>query len=489
MTNTSETWQAAYRLLEHTAGTEKLLSAWVQPLELESITESPEGKDTLVFHFLAQNEFAVFWIHDHFEDKIKAALEQVTGKKCELHFAPQKKRPDSQDGRSFSLDEPLTLSRSGQVPPNSGSKPSSDTDFKEKPPEYFSVFIPPASEKPQGQLVGIDERFFFENFIVGASNQFSHASALAVADNPGGQYNPLFIYSSPGLGKTHLLHAIGNHIFSKNPKMRVAYLSAENFINELIDSLQHQKMAKFRAKYRESFDVLLIDDIQFIAGKKSTEEEFFHTFNALHMSKRQIVVTSDRPPKEIEKLEERIRTRFEWGLVADISPPEIETRIAILKNKAERDDIYLPDEAATFLAAHIKDNVRELEGFLVRLQARASLTGTEISLEMARQELRSYSQEADNELTVESIQNVVAKHFGIKPIDLKSSVRQKNVALPRQIAMFLARKYMRMPYKDIGVYFGGKDHSTIMHACKKLETSSFSDPSLKGLIEQIQNQL
>ena len=205
----------------------------------------------------------------------------------------------------------------------------------------------------------IDSRFTFDNFVVGASNQFAHASAISVSERPATQYNPLFIYSSPGLGKTHLLHAIGNYLLKKNPGFRVAYLSAESFVNELIESLQHQRMPKFRSKYRTSYDVLLIDDIQFIAGKKQTEEEFFHTFNALYGSKRQIILASDRPPKDIEKLEERIRTRFEWGLVADIAPPEIETRIAILKAKAESDDIYLPDEVATFLATHIKNNVRE----------------------------------------------------------------------------------------------------------------------------------
>jgi chromosomal replication initiator protein len=248
-------------------------------------------------------------------------------------------------------------------------------------------------------------------------------------------------------------------------------------------------MSQFRAKYRDSYDLILIDDIQFIAGKTSSEEEFFHTFNALHSSKRQIVVTCDRPPKEIEKLEERIRTRFEWGLVVDIAPPEIETRIAILRAKAERDDIYLPDDVATFLASYIKTNVRELEGVLIRLQAQASLTGAEISLEMAKQELKTVVPEEGSHYTIESIQAAVAKYFHVKIHDLKSTTRSRNVALPRQIAMYLIRKYTGLGFKEIGHYFGGKDHSTVMHACKKVETEMDTDVNLRESVESIQNQL
>jgi chromosomal replication initiator protein len=310
-----------------------------------------------------------------------------------------------------------------------------------------------------------------------------------VAEQPARQYNPLFLYSPPGLGKTHLLHAIGNHLITMNPNARVAYLSAEKFVNELIDSLQHRRMPHFRAKYRDSYDMILIDDIQFIAGKNTSEEEFFHTFNALHSSKRQIVVSSDRPPKEIEGLEERVRTRFEWGLVADISPPEIETRIAILKSKAERDDIYLPDDVATFLASYIKSNVRELEGVLIRLQAQASLTGAEISLEMAKHELRMAVPVEGSNYTIESIQNAVARHFHIKILDMKSAARARSVALPRQIAMYLIRKYTGLGFKEIGLYFGGKDHTTILHACGKIEEGLETDAPIREAVEAIQNLL
>ena len=337
--------------------------------------------------------------------------------------------------------------------------------------------------------LSLDPRYTFESFVVGASNQFAHASAVAVADRPGRQYNPLFLYSPPGLGKTHLLHAIGNHFLSNNPNGRVMYCSAERFVNELVESVQRGKMPQFRARYRDSFDLLLIDDIQFIAKKTASEEEFFHTFNALHSSKRQIVVTSDRPPKEIDGLEERVRTRFEWGLIADICPPEIETRIAILKAKAERDDIYLPDDVATFLASYIKTNVRELEGVLIRLQAQASLTGAEISLEMAKMELKMAIPEEGSHFTIESIQNAVAKHFHIKLQDLKGTSRARPVALPRQIAMFLVRKYTGLGYKEIGLYFGGKDHSTVMHGCKKIEEEFETDSAVHEAVESIQNLL
>jgi chromosomal replication initiator protein len=334
-----------------------------------------------------------------------------------------------------------------------------------------------------------DPRYTFETFVVGKSNQFAYAASLASADHPAKQYNPLFLYSPPGLGKTHLLHAIGNHVLSKNPHFRVGYLSAEKFVNELVESIQHKKQSAFRTKYRDSYDVLLIDDIQFIARKETTEEEFFHTFNALHSSHRQIVLTSDRPPHDIDGLEERVRTRFEWGLVVDIQPPEIETRIAILKAKAEREDIYLTDEVATFLASYIKGNVRRLEGILVRLQAQASLTGAEVSLEMAKDALRLEAPEESSQVTIESIQTAVAKYFGLRVQDLKSTSRARKVALPRQIAMYLCRKYTPISLREIGTYFGGKDHSTIIHALEKVETAIDSDLSLREKVEGIQGLL
>jgi chromosomal replication initiator protein len=349
--------------------------------------------------------------------------------------------------------------------------------------------LPDRPRNAQAQEDRIDPNLTFASFIVGNSNRFAQASAVAVAEKPAQGYNPLFLYSPPGLGKTHLLHAIANHFKSLNPNARVAYLSAEQFVNELVESLKRGQMTQFRNKYRNSFDMILIDDIQFIAGKGSSEEEFFHTFNALHSSRRQIVVTSDRPPKEIESLEERVKTRFLHGLVADIQPPEIETRIAILRGKAERDDVYLPDDVATFLATHVKSNVRELEGVLVKLKAQSSLTGAEISLEMAKKELNFTESESDNTFTVESIQAAVVKHFNIKVQDLKSTSRASAVTRPRHIAIYLTRKYTSLGLKEIGAHFGGRDHTSILHACNVIEKGIENEPSIREAVESIQDLL
>jgi chromosomal replication initiator protein len=458
-------WQAVFRLLEQTVVPNQL-QAWIHPLEF---IETEGVENGLRIKMLAPNDFSAQWVRDHYLKAIEAALAQVIGTPCELVLKVAETSDD---------DQPTQSSSEIQDVRNAGHSVQSG-GFSH---ESVSTVGKASYDKP-------DIRYTFENFVVGASNQFAHASAVAVAEQPARQYNPLFLYSPPGLGKTHLLHAIGNRLMVQHPKARVAYLSAEKFVNELIDSLQHRRMSQFRAKYREGFDMILIDDIQFIAGKNTSEEEFFHTFNALHSSKRQIVVTSDRPPKEIEDLEERVRTRFEWGLIADITPPEIETRIAILKTKAERDDIYLPDDVATFLASYIKSNVRELEGVLIRLQAQASLSGAEISLEMAKHELKTAIPEEGSHFTIESIQNAVAKHYHLKITDLKSTSRARSVSLPRQIAMYLIRKYTGIGFKEIGMYFGGKDHTTILHACSKIEAGMEGDHEIRDAVEVIQNLL
>jgi chromosomal replication initiator protein len=477
-------WQAVYRLLEQTVVSNQL-QAWIQPLELLETERHGSG---LRISLSAPNDFSAQWVRDHYKEPIEAAFAQITGSSCELDLQvreqPQIQPKDVFRASDFDeKDEPAEEDRpKGAI--ESPQYPESDN--RGAPVTGYVVH---AEARSAALEIGLDPRYIFESFVVGASNQFAHASAVAVAEHPAKQYNPLFLYSPPGLGKTHLLYAIGNHLLAKKPGARVAYLSAEKFVNELIDSLQHRRMSQFRKKYRDSYDMILIDDIQFIAGKNTSEEEFFHTFNALYSSKRQIVVTSDRPPKEIEGLEERIRTRFEWGLVADISPPEIETRIAILKAKAERDDIYLPDDVATFLASCIKTNVRELEGVLIRLQAQASLTGAEISLEMAKHELKTSIPEEGSQFTIENIQIAVAKHFHLKMNDLKSTTRARSVAFPRQIAMYLIRKYTGVGFKEIGQYFGGKDHTTILHACNKIEKSLEGNAEIREAVESIQNLL
>jgi len=476
-----EMWQAAYRILEQSVVPQQLLT-WIQPLELVNAQDA-EGK--LQVRIAAANDFSAQWVRDHHIKDIQNAFAQVCGKTCEIVVT-------TKDSSGDLMSAPYEIASSRLSNGNNSVADHHNVSAA-------SAFVEPLLHSNAGVVLHagarapqdfrFDSRYTFDNFVVGASNQFAHASAVAVAEQPARQYNPLFLYSPPGLGKTHLLNAIANHLINGNPQARVAYLSAEKFVNELIDSLQHRRMPEFRKKYRDTFDMILIDDIQFIATKKTSEEEFFHTFNALHSSKRQIVVASDRHPKEIEGLEERIRTRFEWGLIADITPPEIETRIAILKAKAERDDIYLPDDVATFLASYIKSNVRELEGVLIRLQAHASLTGAEISLEMAKHELRASIPEEGSHFTTEAIQNSVAKHFHIKVQDLKNTSRARSVSLPRQIAMFLIRKYTGMGFKEIGSCFGGKDHTTVMHACTKIEGNIETDREIRDAVEAIQNGL
>jgi chromosomal replication initiator protein len=489
MTNIQDYWPLAYQLLQETI-VEAQLRLWIQPLKPLRVTAEEDSSTNQRYYKVtlqAAQDFSAQWVRDHFKQNIEAAFTRVIEQPCKVEIIVE-------DGFLNSSPNSSSTTPTASLDPSleTLSEPSSDplsSPFDYSVPKE-SLSTKSTHRSPFGTTSTIEPKYTFESFIVGSSNQFAHASALAVAENPGRQYNPLFLYSPPGLGKTHLLHAIANHVLQKNNEAKVAYLSAELFVNDLVDSIQHKKMSQFRSKYRNSFDLILIDDIQFIAGKKQTEEEFFHTFNELHASKRQIVVTSDRPPKEIEGLEERIRTRFEWGLVADISPPEIETRIAILKAKAERDDIYLPDDVANFIATYVKSNVRELEGLLVKLQAHASLTGAEITLDLAKQQLKISNPVEDSHYTIEQIQTAIIKHFGIKSSDLKSTSRSRKFARPRQIAMYLIRKYTGMGYKEIGSYFGGKDHSTIIHACQLIETSlNEGDEEIRQSVEAIQNLL
>ncbi len=334
----------------------------------------------------------------------------------------------------------------------------------------------------------INKKYTFETFVSGPSNQFAHAAALAVSNNPATTYNPLFIYGGVGLGKTHIIHAIGNEIINKNRNYNVCYYSSEKFTNELINSLRHAKMNEFREKFR-TIDILLIDDIQFIAGKKSTQEEFFHTFNALYESHKQIVVTSDKFPKEIPDLEERLRSRFEWGLIADIQAPDTETKQAILKMKADQNKIDIPEDVIYFLANSVTNNVRELEGYLIRIGAFSSLTSTSINLEMAKNILKNIIIENSKEINIEKIQKTVAEYFQIKISEIKSSKRLKNLVYPRQIAMYISRKLTNLSYPEIGAKFGGKDHSTIIHAIKKIEKKMEEDVQSRALVDKLIEKL
>ncbi|MBS1807325.1 MAG: chromosomal replication initiator protein DnaA [Acidobacteria bacterium] len=313
----------------------------------------------------------------------------------------------------------------------------------------------------------LNPKYTFDTFVVGSCNQFAHAAALAVAETPSKTYNPLFVYGGVGLGKTHLMCAIGQRIKFNNRHLRLSYISAEKFMNELINAIRYDKTMTFREKYR-SIDILLIDDIQFIAGKERTQEEFFHTFNALYDNQKQIVISSDCPPREIPTLEERLHSRFEWGLIADIQPPDLETKVAILRKKAETEQLYLPDNVALFIASKIKSNIRELEGSLVRLTALSSLRGEPITVALAQEALKNIVDEEERAVTIETIQKVVAEYYNMRVADLKSKSNARNIAVPRQVAMYLCKTLTKASLPEIGREFGGKHHTTVLHSINKI---------------------
>lgn len=329
----------------------------------------------------------------------------------------------------------------------------------------------------------------FETFVVGNNNNFAYAAALAVAQSPGKSYNPLFLYGGVGLGKTHLLHAIGQHVGGHKKGARVAYVSSEKFTNEYIDGIQNNQLAKFRKKYRQT-DVLLIDDIQFLAGKERIQEEFFHTFNALHEAHKQIVLTCDRPASEIQNLEHRLVSRFEWGLVTDLQPPDVEMRLAILKKKAQLMGVQLPAEIIEFLANRIRTNIRRLEGALIRVASYAALTGKKLSLEVVEGLLREIlHEEGRYSISIETIQKKVAEHFDIRLADMTSKRRPENIAFPRQVAMFLSRQMTESSLSTIGEAFGGRDHGTVLHACRLVKDRMEVDSHVRQVVSYLEKQL
>jgi chromosomal replication initiator protein len=328
---------------------------------------------------------------------------------------------------------------------------------------------------------GLNPRYTFDTFIVGSSNQFAHAACRAVAELPSRSYNPLFIYGGVGLGKTHLMHAIGHYVLLHDRNLKLTYISSERFMNEMINAVRYDRVLDFRERYR-SVDVLLVDDIQFLAGKEGTQTEFFHTFNALYDAQKQIVLSSDCPPHEIPQLEERLRSRFEWGLIADIQSPDLETKVAILKKKAETEAVPLPDDVAIYIAGKIKSNIRELEGSLIRLVAYASLTGQEISLSLAQDVLKNILDHEERAVTIEIIQKYVADYYNLKLGDLKSRNNSKSIAMPRQIAMYLCKSLTHASLPEIGRSFGGKHHSTVIHSIRKVEDLRKKDTDFNSLM-------
>ncbi len=334
----------------------------------------------------------------------------------------------------------------------------------------------------------LNPRYTFDAFVIGSGNQFAHAACQAVAERPSKAYNPLFLYGGTGMGKTHLMQAIGHEIKRRMPQAAICYVSSEKFVNDMINSLKYDKMISFRDKFR-GVDVLLVDDIQFLAGKERTQEEFFHTFNALHDTMKQIVIASDKSPKELGEIEERLRSRFEWGLIADIQPPDLETKVAILQKKAEQEKIILPTDVALFIASNIRSNVRELEGALIRLVAHSSLIGSEITLPYTQQVLKNFIDAQARKITIESIQKLVAEQFGLRVVEIKAKNNSRSIVYPRQVAMYLAKQLTEASLPEIGRQFGNKHHTTVLHSVKKIEAVRKEDKDLNRLLNKLTEQL
>jgi chromosomal replication initiator protein len=366
------------------------------------------------------------------------------------------------------------------LPAHAPSAPPAPSSAAQRAPEQQRFDFSTAAQ--------LNQRYTFDNFVTGSGNQFARAASLAAAERPGKAYNPLFLYGGSGMGKTHLMQAIGHEVKKRQPTANLCYVTAEKFLNEMINSIRNDRMIGFRDRFR-GVDVLLIDDIQFIAQKERVQEEFFHTFNALHESNKQVVITSDRPPKELAEIEERLRSRFEWGLIADIQPPDLETKVAILQKKAESEQVTLPTDVALFIASNVRTNVRELEGALVRLIAWCQVNHIEITLAAAQQCLKQFIDMQVRKVTLEAIQRVVAEHFGMRVADLKQKNNSRNVVVPRQIAMFLAKQMTEASLPEIGRQFGGKHHTTVMHSIAKIDEQSRKDKDLHRTLNKLQELL
>ncbi|MDQ3879825.1 MAG: chromosomal replication initiator protein DnaA [Chloroflexota bacterium] len=418
---------------------------WLKETTLEEI-------DDHRYRISAPNGFARDWLDNRYRPLISQTLARVVGHSVQVEF--------------------VVTEAPGPVPTQASDRP---------------VDVPPAS--PTGNALNLNSRYTFNNFIVGSANRLAHAAALSVAERPGHAYNPLFLYGGVGLGKTHLMHAIGNQVAAKFPRKRIVYATSEKFTNDFINCIREQTMEDFRARYRR-IDVLLIDDIQFIAERERTQEEFFHTFNAIHEEGRQIVLSSDRPPKAITTLEERLRSRFEWGLIADLTPPDLETRIAILRSKAEDQLNLIPSDVIEFIARKVVSNVRELEGALNRVVAYASMGGMPISIELASAVLSNVMYNPKKRsITPQRIVRVVADYYGVNLDQLRSSKREKAIVVPRQIAMYLIREETDISLLRIGAELGGRDHSTVLHACDKINREMNENDELRREISAVREMI
>lgn len=436
--NLEEIWKSSLSKIEEKVGN-SAAELWFRPISLLQLKDQQATIDL-------PNRFFRDWIEDNYPDLISESIGGILGLPVTVSYRTEEKA----DPVAKKMDMKLESRR----------------------------------QRLASRGIYLNPKYTFESFVVGPSNQFAQAAARSVSEAIGKTYNPLFIYGGVGLGKTHLISAVGHAVIDRNPNLTVLYVSSEQFTNEVVSAIRHDRMGEFKEKYR-NLDVLLLDDIQFIANKTATQEEFFHTFNALYERQRQIVVSSDRPPKEITAVTDRLRSRFSMGLIADIQPPEIETKIAILLKKADRERITIPDEVAYYLASKIRSNIRELEGCLIRLGAQASLTGRPIDREMAKTILRDLIEEDEKPITGENIQKIVCDYFGLKLTDIKAKKRTKEVTLPRQIAMYIIKQLTDMSLSDIGKGFGGKDHATVIYACKQIEEKRAKDEAFNRMIENL----
>ena len=451
-------------------------NTWLRPTHQLSLAEG-------LLQVEVPSSLFVEWIDRNYRPLIQESAVECDAGNLQVHFTSRDlpAPPRTAPARDGLMSRILPGRRMGPAPSDGHAEvrpigAATMIDGPMAPPVRPS--LPAAATLPGS---GLTPRYTFDTFVVSSCNQFAHAASVAVAEQPSGAYNPLFIYGGVGLGKTHLMHAVGNRITRSLPGLRMLYISAETFMTELINSIRYERTIDFKERYR-GVDVLLIDDIQFLAGKERTQEEFFHTFNALYESQKQIIITSDCPPRDIPTLEERLRSRFEWGLIADIQPPDLETKVAILRKKAEAEHLNLAEDVALFIASRVRSNIRELEGSLIRLVAFAALSGRAIDLDMARETLRDLIDDRGRGVGVEAIQKAIAAHYGIKLTELKSRNNSKHISFPRQVAMYVAKQLTDKSLPALGDLFGGKHHTTVIHAIRKIEAMRGKDRDFDHLI-------
>jgi chromosomal replication initiator protein len=454
-----------------------IFDAWFKPIRFESFDETEKVLR------LRASQVTKDWVNTNYSEVISQTLKELNlaNYKLDWEIEEVKEENYTDDDVDYFFDKQIN-SANANAQKSFNQTENSKPEVTPKTGTTNFVDIEPIENS-------LNPKYTFDKFVVGSCNQFPHAAALGAAENPGKTYNPLFIYGGVGLGKTHLMHAIGHSIKERNRHMRVAYITSEKFMNELINAIRYDKTQTFRDKYR-SIDVLLMDDVQFMAGKERTQEEFFHTFNALHNDQKQIVITSDCPPREIPTLEERLHSRFEWGLITDMEPPDLETKVAILKRKADLDGVSLPDEIAFYIASKVKHNIRELEGSLVRLIAISSLRGMPISKMLAQEAMRNIvDHEHPETLTMERIGKTVASHFKLSIEELKSKNNSRQIAVPRQVAMYLCKKLTKHSFPEIGREFGGKHHTTVMHSVEKIDGLSKEDQNFHRVVSELIDNL